>query len=83
MVKNPEQSAEEIAKNNNWIQDSDSSSLEGFIQEAISKYPDKAAAYKAGNKNLLGLFMGEVMKISKGKADPKISNQLLREALEK
>lgn len=83
MVKNPEQSAEEIAKNNNWIQDSDSSSLEGFIQEVISKYPDKAAAYKAGNKNLLGLFMGEVMKISKGKADPKISNQLLKEALEK
>ncbi len=83
MVKTPELSAKEIAKNNNWIQDSDSTSLEGFIQEAISKYPDKVAAYKAGNKNLLGLFMGEVMKISKGKADPKISNQLLKEALEK
>ncbi len=83
MVKNPNFSAEEIAKSNNWIQDSDSSSLEGFIQEAIEKYPDKVTAYKAGNKNLLGLFMGEVMKISKGKADPKITNQLLREALEK
>ena len=83
MVKNPELSAEEIAKNNNWIQDSDSSSLEGFIQEAIGKFPDKVTAYKGGNKNLLGLFMGEVMKISKGKADPKMTNQLLREALEK
>ncbi len=83
MVKSPNLSAEEIAKSNNWIQDSDSSSLEGFIQEAIGKYPDKVTAYKAGNKNLLGLFMGEVMKISKGKADPKITNQLLRDALEK
>jgi aspartyl-tRNA(Asn)/glutamyl-tRNA(Gln) amidotransferase subunit B len=83
MVKKPQFSAEEIAKSNNWIQNSDSSSLEGYIKEAIEKYPEKATAYKAGNKNLLGLFMGEVMKISKGKADPKITNQLLREALEK
>ena len=76
-------SAEDIAKNNNWIQDSDTDSLSEFVQEAISKYPDKVEEYKSGKKGLIGLFMGEVMKLSKGKADPKIANQLVRKELEK
>jgi aspartyl-tRNA(Asn)/glutamyl-tRNA(Gln) amidotransferase subunit B len=41
------------------------------------------AEYKGGKTGLIGLFMGEVMKLSKGKADPKKANQLVREALEK
>ena len=53
------------------------------MEEAIAKYPEKVLEYKAGKKGLIGLFMGEVMKLSKGKADPKIANQLVREALEK
>ena len=76
-------SAEDIAKNNNWIQDSDTDSLSEFVQEAISKYPDKVEEYKSGKKGLIGLFMGEVMKLSKGKADPKIANQLVKKELEK
>ena len=76
-------SAEDIAKNNNWIQDSDTDSLSEFVQEAISKYPDKVDEYKSGKKGLIGLFMGEVMKLSKGKADPKIANQLVKKELEK
>jgi len=83
MLENPERTAEEIAKANNWIQESDSSSIAEYISEAIAKYPDKVTAYKSGNKNLLGLFMGEVMKLSQGKADPKMTSQLLREELEK
>ena len=39
--------------------------------------------YKKGKKGLIGLFMGEVMKLSKGNADPKLANQLVRETLEK
>ena len=65
------------------IQDSDSDAILGFVKQAIAKFPDKAEAYKGGKKNLLGLFMGEVMKLSRGKADPKSTNQLLREELEK
>ena len=76
-------SAEDIAKNNNWIQDSDTVSLSEFVQQAISKYPDKVEEYKSGKKGLIGLFMGEVMKLSSGKADPKIANQLVRKELEK
>ena len=76
-------SAEEIAKKNNWIQERNTDALQSFIEEAIAKYPQKVLEYKAGKKGLIGLFMGEVMKLSRGKADPKIANQLVREALEK
>ena len=76
-------SAEEIAKKNNWIQESNTDALQSFVEEAIAKYPEKVLEYKAGKKGLIGLFMGEVMKLSRGKADPKIANQLVREELEK
>ncbi len=82
LVQNPQLSPVEIAQKNNWIQESDSSAIESFVMEALAKYPDKVNAYQNGNKNLLGLFMGEVMKLSKGKADPKMSKELLEKNLE-
>ncbi len=75
--------ADKIATDNNWIQERDSGALEDYIKLAIEKYPEKAKEYKEGKKGLIGLFMGEVMKISKGQADPKLANQLLRTQLEK
>jgi len=45
--------------------------------------PEKVLEYKRGKKGLLGLFIGEVKKISKGKADPQLTNQLLIQKLEK
>ncbi|MFT4755875.1 MAG: aspartyl-tRNA(Asn)/glutamyl-tRNA(Gln) amidotransferase subunit B [Vicingaceae bacterium] len=82
LVEHPELSAKTLAEKNNWIQESDTEALEGFINEAIAKFPAKVEEFRAGNKNLLGLFMGEVMKASKGKADPKVTSNLLREKLE-
>jgi aspartyl-tRNA(Asn)/glutamyl-tRNA(Gln) amidotransferase subunit B len=72
-----------IAEENNWIQESDNTILKDLILQALEKYPEKIQEYKNGKKGLIGLFMGEVMKISKGKADPKITNKLLRDILEK
>jgi aspartyl-tRNA(Asn)/glutamyl-tRNA(Gln) amidotransferase subunit B len=43
----------------------------------------KVIEYKNGKINLLGLFVGEVMKLGKGKIDPKMANQLVKESLEK
>lgn len=83
MVKQPEKAPLQIAEELNLIQESDSSFLQEVIESAVAKFPDKVVEYKAGKKNLLGLFMGEVMKQSKGKADPKVASQLLREYLEK
>ena len=78
-----EDNPEDIAKNNNWIQDSDTDSLSEFVKQAIEKYPQKVEEYKSGKKGLIGLFMGEVMKLSGGKADPKLANQLVKKELEK
>ena len=44
---------------------------------------EKVAEYKEGKKGLIGLFMGEVMKLSKGKADPKLANQLSKRSIRK
>lgn len=82
LVQSPEKSPLAIAEENNWIQESDSSSLMPLIQEAIAKYPEKVTEYKSGKVGLIGLFMGEVMKLSKGKADPKVANELVKKALD-
>ncbi len=74
--------AEQIAADNNWIQESDGDTLSKYIDDSIKKYPEKVAEYKSGKKGLIGLFMGEIMKLSRGKADPKIANQLLKNKLE-
>jgi len=75
-------SPEEIAIQNNWIQESDSDAITALIDQVINKYPDKVKEYKSGKKGLIGLFVGEVMKLSKGKADPKLTNELIRKKLD-
>lgn len=82
MMEDTSKTPAQIAEENNWIQESDSSALTDLAKQAIAKYPEKVAAYKAGNVNLLGLFMGEVMKLSKGKADPKAASELVKKLLE-
>ena len=73
----------DIISENNWKQESSKDALNDYIIKAVSKYPEKVIEYKSGKKGLIGLFMGEVMKISKGQADPKMANKLLRTELEK
>ena len=83
MLNNPETSALTIAENLNLIQDSNEDSILGFISEVIKQHPEEVARYKSGEKQLTGFLMGQLMKISKGKADPKSANQMLRNELEK
>ncbi len=83
MLKNPGKSARDIAREENLIQESDTDAIMVFIEEALAAYPDKVEEYRKGKKGVIGLFMGEVMKRSKGKADPRKANALLREKLEK
>lgn len=70
-----------IAEELNLLQVSDTSELETWIAGALASMPDKIAEYKKGKKGLIGLFVGEVKKRSKGKADPKIVTRLLEEKL--
>jgi len=71
----------ELAKKLNLIQDSDEGSIEAIVDAVIAKYPDKVKAYQKGKKGLIGMFMGEVMKASGGKVNPKVANRLLQEKL--
>ncbi|MCO6495810.1 MAG: Asp-tRNA(Asn)/Glu-tRNA(Gln) amidotransferase subunit GatB [Bacteroidetes bacterium] len=82
LLANPKENPQAIAKRLNLIQTSDTDVLTGYISEVLNKYPDKVEEYKAGKKGLLGLFVGEVMKLSKGSADPKKVNELLRSSLD-
>jgi len=82
MVKHPEKTALEIAETLNVIQSNDNGLIDSVVKEALSKYPEKIEEYKSGKKGLLGLFVGEAMKLSKGKADPKALNKAVAEALE-
>jgi aspartyl-tRNA(Asn)/glutamyl-tRNA(Gln) amidotransferase subunit B len=83
LIQNSNSTALDIAESLNLLQVSDTSELEKWIQEVITKMPDKVTEYQKGKKGLIGLFVGEVKKLSKGKADPKIVTDLLEKALQK
>lgn len=83
LLENPEADPVALAEQLNLIQDADDDAIMGLIRAAIAAYPDKVTEYKNGKKGVLGLFMGEVMKLGKGKLDPKTANQLLTQELDK
>ncbi len=83
MLKNPTLDPEETARSKNWIQVEDQDFLNECAEKALARYPDKVTAYQNGKKGLIGLFMGELMKVSGGKADPARAKKILEEKLEK
>lgn len=80
MMANPG-SPKDYATTNNLLQTGSTDEIEKWIEEVLANHPEKVAEYKKGKKGLLGLFMGEVKKISKGKADPKMTTVLLEQKL--
>jgi aspartyl-tRNA(Asn)/glutamyl-tRNA(Gln) amidotransferase subunit B len=82
MFENANLSALELASKLNLIQDSDEGTLKAYIQKVIELNPKEVERYIAGEKQLVGFFMGQLMKVSQGKADPKQSNALMRSMLD-
>ncbi|MDC3252879.1 Asp-tRNA(Asn)/Glu-tRNA(Gln) amidotransferase subunit GatB [Crocinitomicaceae bacterium] len=82
LLKGDERTPLQIAEELNLIQDSDESSILTYIQIVIEQHPDEIQRYKNGEKQLVGFLMGQLMKVSKGKADPKAANQLMRKTLD-
>jgi aspartyl-tRNA(Asn)/glutamyl-tRNA(Gln) amidotransferase subunit B len=72
----------QIAENKNLIQQSNTDTLQTLIDEVLANNEAKVKEYKNGKKGLLAMFMGEVMKKSKGSADPKVTTVLLQKSLE-
>lgn len=76
-----EKSAEELAKEMNLIQVSDTGFLEELVDEIIANNPDEVERFKGGKKQLMGFFVGQAMKASKGKANPKMVTQMVMKKL--
>jgi aspartyl-tRNA(Asn)/glutamyl-tRNA(Gln) amidotransferase subunit B len=74
--------AEELAKEMNLIQVSDSGFLEPIVDEIIMNNPEEVQRYKDGKKQLMGFFVGQVMKASKGKANPKLVTEMVSKKLQ-
>lgn len=83
LIANPEKTAESLALELDIVQNSNSGEIQALVEQAVNRFPEKITEYRNGKVGLLGLFVGEVMKLSKGKADPKVVNQLVKEHLDK
>lgn len=77
-----EKSPLELAEQMNLIQSSDQSVIIGYIDQVIAQNTAEVERYRNGEKQLIGFLMGQLMKVSGGKADPKAANALLRQKLE-
>lgn len=81
LIKHPEAEAITLAASLNLLIVENSDELSGFVDEVLAKFDVQVQAYKKGKKGVLGLFVGEVMKLAKGKADAQKINELLQEKL--
>ncbi|GAB3749800.1 Asp-tRNA(Asn)/Glu-tRNA(Gln) amidotransferase subunit GatB [Spirosoma pomorum] len=82
MIDHPDTSPADLATQHGLVQNRNTDALQTLVEEVLAAWPDKVAQYKKGKKNLLGMFVGEVMKKSKGSADPKLVNELLTKTLQ-
>ena len=74
-------SANQIVEEKGMEQISDQSEIENIVSRILADHPDEISRYKAGDQKLMGFFVGQVMKETKGKANPKIVNEILRKGL--
>ena len=73
--------AEAIVREKGLVQISDSGEIEKAVDDVIAKHPKEVERFKAGDEKLIGFFVGQVMKLTKGKANPQMVNDLLKNKL--
>lgn len=83
MIANGYEEPQILAEKMNLLQESDKAAVEQWVIETLTSMPDKVKEYQSGKKGLIGLFAGQVKKISKGKADMQLVNKLLEQQLNK
>jgi aspartyl-tRNA(Asn)/glutamyl-tRNA(Gln) amidotransferase subunit B len=74
-------SARQIVEDEGLVQVSDESEIESAIDQALSENPKEVELFRAGKDKLLGFFVGQVMRKTKGKANPQLVNEILRKKL--
>jgi len=82
LLERPDADPLKLAEELNLIQNSNEGELQNYIDEVIRQHPDEVERFRNGEKQLIGFFMGQIMKVSGGKADPKAANQIMRQTLE-
>lgn len=82
LVEQPDASPVDLATTHGLIQNRNTDVLQTLVEQVLAAWPDKVEQYRKGKKNLLGMFVGDVMKKSQGSADPKLVNQLVIKQLE-
>jgi aspartyl-tRNA(Asn)/glutamyl-tRNA(Gln) amidotransferase subunit B len=75
-------SPQKLVEKKGLISISDTGELEKIIDEILTAYPGELEKYRSGKTNLKGFFVGQVMKKTNGRADPKLTNQLLSQKLD-
>ena len=81
MIADGAQLPSEIAHAEGLLQDAGGDEIEAWVELAMQSMPDKVMEYRKGKKGLIGLFMGEVKKLSRGKADPRRTQEILQQKL--
>ena len=76
------ESPDKIVEEKGLKQVTDTDAISVLIDQVITSNPDNVSAYKNGKTNLAGWFVGQVLKMSQGKANPTIVNKLVREKLD-
>lgn len=75
--------AKQIMKDKGLVQISDEGAVLEFVQQAIAENPQSVEDYKNGKGKAMGFLVGQIMKLSKGQANPQLANQLLKQELDK
>ena len=74
-------SAAEIVEAQGLVQVSDRAAIEKRVDGLLADFPEEVQAYRSGRKKLLGFFVGRVMKATRGRANPQVVNEVLKEKL--
>jgi aspartyl-tRNA(Asn)/glutamyl-tRNA(Gln) amidotransferase subunit B len=82
LIDAPTAPVSQLAETLNIIQESDENSLKAIILGVFESNPSETERFKGGENQLTGFFMGQIMKASGGKADPKAANALLRQLIQ-
>ncbi len=81
LCAHPDTRPRTLAEKHDLLQQSDEEALVPVVEEVLAAFPDKVAAWRKGKKGLTGFFMGQIMRRTGGKADPRLTNRLLLERL--
>ncbi|MFO0485578.1 MAG: Asp-tRNA(Asn)/Glu-tRNA(Gln) amidotransferase GatCAB subunit B, partial [Sphingobacteriia bacterium] len=81
LLQQPSAAPDALATEMDLLLETNTAQLTVMIAEVLTQNPDKVAAYRSGKTGLLGFFVGQIMRASGGKADPKVINELILQSL--